>query len=265
MKMKRIILCADDYGQNSAISQAIINLIKEKRLSATSCMTTGQDWIVYGQWLKPFQHLIDVGLHFNLTEGRGQSLNALIIKAYLRKLNQLDIEKELHHQLDQFELGLGRLPDFVDGHQHVHQLPIIRDALFTVYEKRLRQSGCYIRCTTQRTGFWNVSAHVKLLIIQLCGAFALKSALLQRKIPHNSSFSGIYNFAKAKDFSRIFPRFLQDIQDRGLIMCHPGVQEHDSLDKISQSRFQEYQYFLSSEFNAECLAKQIALCRFGAF
>jgi len=29
--MKRIILCADDYGQNKPISQAIITLIEKKR------------------------------------------------------------------------------------------------------------------------------------------------------------------------------------------------------------------------------------------
>ena len=67
--MKHIILCADDYGQNFAISQAIVDLFEKKRLSATSCMVTSPDWPRYSSLLIPFRDHVDVGLHFNLSEG----------------------------------------------------------------------------------------------------------------------------------------------------------------------------------------------------
>lgn len=66
--MKRIILCADDYGQNDVISQAILNLIKKKRLTAVSCMVAGVDWARHAAMLAKVQDQIDVGLHVNLTE-----------------------------------------------------------------------------------------------------------------------------------------------------------------------------------------------------
>ena len=143
MNMKRIILCADDYGQNEPISQAIIALLKKNRLSATSCMTTSASWSLHASWLSDFRDAADIGLHFNLTIGKPlsqallnshgfMSLPKLIIYSYSGILNRAAITEELHSQLDHFEKALGCLPDFVDGHQHIHQLPMIRDVLLNV-------------------------------------------------------------------------------------------------------------------------------------
>ena len=67
---KRIVLCADDYGQAPAISDGIIELLKDQRLSAVSCMTNTPDWPIYAKNLLPFRLERDIGLHFNLTEGK---------------------------------------------------------------------------------------------------------------------------------------------------------------------------------------------------
>ena len=134
--MKSIILCADDYGQNQAISQAIIELIKNDRLSATSCMTNSPLWPQHATWLSPLRSRADMGLHFNLTEGVPLSdrlknahgfmpLSKLIIRAYWRLLNAAAIEEEFIAQLEAFRAAMGAYPDFIDGHQHVQQLPII--------------------------------------------------------------------------------------------------------------------------------------------
>jgi predicted glycoside hydrolase/deacetylase ChbG (UPF0249 family) len=42
--MKRIVLCADDFGQSAAISQGILQLVQAGRLSAVSCMTEADSW-----------------------------------------------------------------------------------------------------------------------------------------------------------------------------------------------------------------------------
>lgn len=273
--MKRIILCADDYGQNTAISQAIITLLKKNRLSATSCMTTSYYWLSHAKWLQALslQDKPDFGLHFNLTEGKPQSddfgldfppIVDLILKAYLRRLNQADIEAELHAQLDQFVAGIGREPDFIDGHQHVHQLPVIRDALFAVYEKRLRKSNCYIRNVFDKKSFLRMtkSGYSKMVFIQLCGAFAFKKELIKRQIPHNSSFAGVYDFKDAKKYSTLFPEFINQIKDNGIIMCHPGFNAEAQEDPIADSRPLEYHYFQSDAFLEDCLAGRVTLSQF---
>lgn len=67
---KRIVLCADDYGQAPAISQGILNLLDKKRLSATSCIVNSPYWEAHSQWLTQFIQQADIGLHLNLTEGK---------------------------------------------------------------------------------------------------------------------------------------------------------------------------------------------------
>lgn len=260
--MKQIILCADDYGQNTAISQAIINLIALNRLSATSCMSNSYYWLTHANWLLPVKETIDIGLHFNLTEGstltkdfpQPISLSQLILKAYLKKLNQQAIENEFNAQIDQFIKGLGQLPHFIDGHQHIHQLPIIRDAIIKVYKERLINSKCYIRSVSQPHAFWNVmhSGYFKFMLIQLCGAFQLKKLLAKESIPHNITFSGSYDFSDAKKYAKIFPQFLKQIRNQGIIMCHPGLQGSIESDIMAKARYFEYQFFQSDLFIEQC-------------
>src|SRR6476661_9118413 len=98
---KRIVLCADDYGQALEISQGIIQLIQQKRLSATSCMVNTAVWHECAQWLIPFYQGVDIGLHFNLTRGTAlsseyakahgvnlMSLYGVIAQSFLSRFNQ---------------------------------------------------------------------------------------------------------------------------------------------------------------------------------
>lgn len=261
--MKYIILCADDYGQTHAISQAIIDLLKNRRLTATSCMVTSAVWPAHANWLIPYKNQVDIGLHFNLTEGF-VPLSQLLVQSHLRWLNKQAVHKELNAQLDQFISVMGMLPDFIDGHQHVHQFPIIRDALFEVYEERLREHGCYIRCIDDPDAIWNVKtvAYRKKLILQLSGAIALKRRLVKYNIPHNKSFSGVYSFGCQVQYESLFRLFLKDIKQGGLMMCHPGLEDLGSMDTIHASRLKEYE-FLKSDRCLKLLSEaQIRLVRF---
>lgn len=270
--MKHVILCADDYGHNSAISQAIINLINNKRLSATSCITTSEDWLKHAANLRPFIDQVDLGLHFNLTEGVPLSkglesfmdLSVLIKKSYLGKLKKKLIKDELNAQLDRYIEGMGRVPDFLDGHQHVHQFPIVRDAVFCVYDERLRQNNSYIRSVYSSKSLLKMtkSGYLKGLTIQLCGAISFKIQLLRRKIPHNTSFSGIYDFSDAKLYANIFQQFLLEVSDNGLIMCHPGVDNSCKNDLIAHSRVEEYAFLASEDLINICQKNKILLARF---
>lgn len=271
--MKRITLCADDYGQNFAISQAIINLFSKNRLSATSCLTTSSAWLAAAADLLPYKHQVDLGLHFNLTEGSPlspellkkigpffPSLSKLMVMAYLRRLDKHAIRAELQCQLDQFVKGIGQLPDFIDGHQHVHQFPIIREVLVEVWETQLKNNRSYIRCTdgNANRSLHKRNASVKRAVIQWCGK-SLKSYLTQQNIPHNTSFEGVYDF---QSYSGQFSLFLQHIRDKGLIMCHPGLQQHDKTDSIAQARYSEYLYFMSEQFIWDCQKQEVECTRF---
>ncbi len=67
--MKSIVLCADDYGQASAVSRGILDLVAKERLSAVSCLVNQPHWREMAAAIKPFNAKVDVGLHLNFTAG----------------------------------------------------------------------------------------------------------------------------------------------------------------------------------------------------
>jgi len=243
--MKRLILCADDYAQNEAISKGILDLVARERLTAVSCMTASSHWSEHGEWLHPYREQIEIGLHFDLTHFGNYALGELLQKSFTRRIKQTDIETELKKQLDAFEHIMGCTPDFIDGHQHIHNFPVIQPALLNVYEQRLKGSGCYIRSTSPSLigSLRGNPAKLKALIIALSGGLTLKRRLRKRGIPHNQHFAGTYDFKDAKDYATLFPKFLKTVEKGGLIMCHPGLASEDPDDCIAASRVLEYEYF----------------------
>ncbi len=275
--IKNIILCADDYAQNPAISQGIINLIAENRLSAISCLVNSPYWLEHANWLKPFIGQIDIGLHFNLTlgsplgnmpqlasAGSFPALLQILIRSYLFKIRENEVYAELNRQINQFEKALGKPPDFIDGHQHIQCLPIIRRAILTCYDKRLKTNSVWIRNIRVQNIQQLLSnpAAIKKSILYLLGGNIFKKLLTKAHIPHNSTFSGIYNFKTIIPYSELFPQFLREIDNQGVIMCHPGLVNNDKNDPILNTRIAEYNYFMSDSFLKECQQQYVKLSRF---
>jgi predicted glycoside hydrolase/deacetylase ChbG (UPF0249 family) len=76
------------------------------------------------------------------------------------------LQKIIEFQWDKFTEACGRLPDFIDGYQHVHQLPVICDVLFAV---TIKKGGIY----SNTTGFAVVIHSIgvgKAKIISMLGA-----------------------------------------------------------------------------------------------
>ena len=70
----------------------------------------------------------------------------MLVRAWLRQLDRKALEAEVAAQIRMFGHEFGRAPDFIDGHQHVHIFPQVRDALFAVARKMapiawIRQCG----------------------------------------------------------------------------------------------------------------------------
>lgn len=272
---KSIILCADDYGQKEAVSQAIVRLLELGRLSAVSCMVTRPDWPMHWQKLEPYRQQLDVGLHFNLTDGVPLSealrrshgfmpLKRLLGFALLRRLDRTAIAAELTAQLEVFRAATGQWPDFIDGHQHIHHFPGIRDALFEVYARLLSGTGCYIRCVYDPRAFnpFASPAPFKRLVLALSGAATFRRRLREQGIPHNPSFSGIYPFGRAQVYGTFFPGFLRAVGNGGLILCHPGQGGMDPTDPLATVRGEELRFLLSPQFVQVCAEAGVRLGRF---
>lgn len=270
--MKRIVLCADDYGQNSGISTAILTLARHGRLSATSCMSAARNWPAAARQLRASGVEIDVGLHFTLIgEGyldgaalggatRARSVGQLIGSSYLRLIRKEAVIAALHRQLDLFQQHLGREPDFIDGHQHIHQLPVIRAALLEVYRQRFARQRPYIRSLAHIKASGH--AGIKPQIIKALGARPLQQRLQRQQISHNRDFGGIYDFSPQHDYAALMRYWLGHARDGALLMCHPGLDEDSAgSDPIAAARINEYRYLGSDEFLADCHTAGVQLVR----
>ena len=273
IKPINITVCADDYAQNSAISEGILSLAEKGRISATSCMVNSTCWRESSQALHPIQSRLYVGFHFNLTHGEplssswkknyGTQLPGMpwvLRQACLRRLKREIVAAELQAQLDAYAQAMNDWPDFIDGHQHIHQLPVIREVLLDGYASRM--SDRPIRKTSQSwLDLFSRDGVPKRQLLALLGGVAFQKRLSQIKLPTNTSFSGIYNFNQAKNYRRFFQQFLKHSLDGGLIMCHPGNSSDDTSDPLQASRHDELDYFMSDEYLSDLASHSCQLTR----
>lgn len=272
--LKRIVLCADDFGQAPAISKGILYLLEQKRLSATSCIVNSAYWQEHGSWLQPFRSQVDLGLHLNLTQGRALSkeyidnygmnffsLELLLRKSFFHQIKTKIIEAECVAQIERFHEVMGFYPTFIDGHQHVHQFPVIRQALLNAY-KLTRLQNSYLRLAVERLYPYDFMYNSKKILINSMGKFGLKPLLYSKNIPYNSSFAGLYPFRKSKEYESLFKLFIQHIRDGGIILCHPGLHNDALDDDIAHVRVNEYAYLSSQLFLIDCQNLNIKIDRF---
>jgi predicted glycoside hydrolase/deacetylase ChbG (UPF0249 family) len=268
---RRVVLCADDYGLTAGVSDGILQLAEAGRVTATSCMTTTSHWRERAPELRAFEGHIAVGLHLNLTagaplgpmpvlaEGGGfPSVGDLLQRAYTGRLSGQEIEEEVARQLEAFEGAFGRPPDFVDGHQHVHVLPMLRQALIGVLARRglagrlwLRDPSDGIVPVVRR----EVSANKALVVKAL--AIGFRRLANAAGFSTNEGFSGFAPFDGSVPVERIFRRAFRDLGPRPVVMCHPGEVDDDlhRVDDAVESRARELAYLSSAAF-AELLAKR---------
>lgn len=272
-----IVLCADDYGIAPGVGQAIRHLLSLGRLSATSCMVVSPYWPAEAEALKPFAERADVGLHLTLTDQRalgpmprtapGRRLPKLLrlaALAFAGRLARDEIKAELTRQLDAFETAFGRPPAHLDGHQHVHQLPVVRDVVLELYAARLARHGVYLRyCTEPARAILARRVHVgeAFVIDRLARRFARVARAAG--IPGNRRFSGVHDFAGRIPYRELFDAFLEAPEPGLLVICHPGISDAAlvAADRVTLAREDEYRYFLSDAFLESLRTHRVAVTR----
>src|SRR3569832_1506014 len=174
---KRIAICIDDYGLHPAVDDAILALVAKGRVTTTSCMVGAPARKQDAPRLKEMFDAgrVEAGLHVDLTEypidaGVRQGVGAWMRNSVLRTVDRERVRNEIRAQLDAFEASMGRAPSHVDGHQHVHQFPVVRDLL--VEELLRRYAGAklpWLR-STKGASRWRFKGRV----IEAMGARALE-------------------------------------------------------------------------------------------
>ena len=256
--MKRLILCADDYALAPGVSRVIRDLAAAGRLNATSVMTPGPDLAAEAQRLVAVAPAgFQIGLHVTLTGGlvpltapryaMAEGISPLLLRAHLRRLDRPALAAEVEAQMRAFLAAFGRPPAFVDGHQHAHLLPVVRDIVVAAAERHA--PGAWIRqCGGPRGAGEGVKGRVIAALSR-----GLRRTLARHRIPTNPAFSGAYDFRRAAGFAEIFPRFLEGLPDGALVMVHPGAVDAalERADPVHAPREHEAAYLAGGRFLAD--------------
>lgn len=250
-----IILCADDFALTEGVSAGIAGLIEDSRLSAASALVTGRHWRSHGGQARALRTRAAIGLHFNLTLGRPLGpmpwlcptgilppLTTVLRASVARHIPPAEVAAELERQLDAFEQEMATPPDFVDGHQHVHALPVIRTAVLDVLRRRYAGRPLLVRDPADKPAMiLGRSAAVKksLLLAGLARGFG--DAVRAAGFLTNTGFSGVSAFDQKKPYRAELDRFFLLPSARHLVMCHPGLvdEELPTLDPVVGRRLDE--------------------------
>jgi len=271
-------LCADDFALSPGVSRGILMALEARRLTATSVMTTRPSWPDAAKELLPFQYTAEIGLHLNLTLGAPlshmprlaqtnvlPSIGTLISIATGGRLPEAEIRTEIAAQIEAFAAHFGKMPDFIDGHQHAHVLAAIRPMLFDILKSFGLRGKIWVRDSCDRpAAILKRGRQVKkaLAVAWLARGFAKEAAICGFET--NRGFSGFSSFDLTSPYSADFERYLVAAGPRHLIMCHPGLidDELKVLDPVTDSRPRELAFLLSQDFEA-CLDRQrMRLSRF---
>jgi predicted glycoside hydrolase/deacetylase ChbG (UPF0249 family) len=273
---RSIWLCADDYGISAAVNAAIRDLVVRGRINATSVMVNAPS--LHRSEAKALSILnsgarrVALGLHVTLTapfrpltrdyrplaQDAFLPLSTTLAYGLLHRLNRDALAREVLSQLRLFVHTFGRAPDFIDGHQHVHLFPQVRDAVLKVVKENaplawVRQCGSMLplrQRVSDRKGF---------LIDAFSRQFRKRADALG--VRTNPGFAGTYDFGDKANFAVLFPGFLDGLPAGSVVMCHPGFVDAElrRLDPLTTLREREYAFFSDDSFPGVLASRGIAL------
>jgi predicted glycoside hydrolase/deacetylase ChbG (UPF0249 family) len=247
---KRIVVCGDDFGMNADIDEGMIALAGMGRLSAVSCLALGASFAANAPRLALLD--VDAGLHVNFTESLHPDaeplpgLGRLIFDAYAGRLDPAWIDARLARQFDAFEVAMGRAPDYVDGHRHVHQLPGVRERLLLLLKRRYGENRPWLRQTApgMQSGI-PLREAVKARVIGALGGAALARAAREHGLRTNRRLLGVYGFdGGRRRYADLLQNGLVNARDCDLLMCHPAVDCKDG-SALSRQRRAEFDVLAS--------------------
>ena len=279
MNTKRLVINADDLGLAESVNRGIIESIATGVVTSTSllvnmpacddAMTRLRECLSDRRFPAP-----SVGLHFNIVAGRPMgvcptllqgphgvhSLSALAWRAFTRRLDERDVERELEAQLDRARRllePLGLRVTHIDSHRHTHCLPGI--------------FGVVLR-TARRHGITHVRHPYEMhhLIPRRPRAF-LASGFLRAVTARHSPLDAV-RFAGIGAMNS--PTFALDIaalldalpEGTTELMVHPGYDSPElaAIDSYREPRERELRALTSPALRDRILERGIELTSFGA-
>jgi predicted glycoside hydrolase/deacetylase ChbG (UPF0249 family) len=146
----------------------------------------------------------------------------------------------------------------VDGHQHVQQFPVIRDALVDALIRRYPAAHRpWLRVSRVLGDVWDI----KTKIINTMGAQALLSLAQAQGLAHSQHLTGVYDFSDdATAYRHRLQHWLTHLPAGAVLMCHPGT-DSDPGAPYAQARPQEQQVLREPALQELLNTQQIRIVR----
>ncbi len=261
-RSRRWVVCADDFALDRGSIEATLALIDRGKVNATSVLVDSPHWSAAANELKSVAHRADIGLHLNLTEALDAGaatwrLPSLLAQSMLRLVPRWRVRNHIERQLDAFASEMGRTPDFIDGHQHVHQLPVVRDLLMECLVALEAKAPPWVRICQPPPAVSDNKAR----LIGLLGAQATLYAARGAGLATNLWLVGVYGFDLKRDayLARV-RKWLEAGPDGTVFMCHPSTKV-SSKDPIGAARRMELGVLVGEPYGHAMAAARITLTR----
>lgn len=200
--MKKLIVNADDFGYAHGVNRGIIEAYERGIVTSTSLMINGQATREAVKLAKENPGL-GLGLHFVLTDEDARGLR--VAQKAIGVVFAKKVGEELNAQFKKFQRLIGKIPDHIDAHHHVHKLPRIYPYFAKItqeYKIPLRDMG---------------------------------------KVKFIDKFFGMNEITGAEEFKRVrigsLLKILRELPD-GIseLMCHPGYVTPDLKSSYNKHR-----------------------------
>ncbi len=145
-----LIVNADDFGRSPGVNRGVIRCHEEGIVTSASLMVRwphAEEAAAYAR-----RSALGVGLHVDFGEWEYRDGAWETSYEVLPKESPDAVAAELERQLEAFERMVGRPPDHLDSHQHVHRDEPVRGALLALGERL----GAPVREATPAIGYSGV-------------------------------------------------------------------------------------------------------------
>ena len=249
-----IVIHADDFGETISITNGIRRGIEAGVLTSTSIMANMPATSYALQRVRLLAAQASFGVHLNLCEGRPLTSAAtlsdehgefhrkrdVIRRALSGKLSLPELEQEISAQIALVR-DAGVPISHVDGHKHLHQLPIVSTAVANVLPRfgieRVRLTRVQRLAALGKAG---------TLLRELA---AWRAARIFRKAGLHSPVRTVdLGEILNKGFGRGGPSSLVDRRGTVELCCHPELSDGAAGKSSSHRRSAELDYLLSPRF-----------------
>jgi predicted glycoside hydrolase/deacetylase ChbG (UPF0249 family) len=258
MNGRNINVIADDYGLSPTVDGAIRMLMGCEAIDGTSCMTVFPEWMAQANLLRQqaSRSKSQIGLHLTLTDFRPAGrwgddepmpkLRRLLISSLLSTLHRDQIEAELDAQLERFVEGIGKLPDFIDGHQHVHFLPGVRRWLEMRVDRLRHDNGLpWLRGAPSIALAGGARMKTKVGVVRML-ANGFDRQMTAAGYVVRGPLVGFYDWAKPNKFYDVLHLTENESPHGAVLMCHPGWIDETliSRDRMVTARPYEFEQLM---------------------